>query len=218
MIESFHRERIISPEKLIPAAHELNHALVGFCLGYLSDISLEPDSNGLSRANTSFYGHVNENHIPILAAAGMVDTPFGPAMGYGMDLAMAGPDYQLPLAIARTHIKRFPREIRQRAAEIIAERNGMKSYELPMILAQAQADLEAEEKFFNFIIPPEELFIPPQNGEDKRTIIEREGAIRVITYVKNGLMEKQLRYCTACGQFGGHQPNCPLVRHSSFGS
>ncbi len=134
-------------------------------------------------------------------------------MGFGMDLTMVGPDYQSPLSIARTYLARFPLGIRKRAAEIIAEKNGIKSYELPMILVQAQQELLAEGRDFDFVVPPKELFIPSEDNDGKRTIIEKEEAIRIITYVKNDLLDKQLRYCTVCGHFDSHDRNCPLITH-----
>lgn len=211
------RMRKIENTNLLPvAAHELQHALIGYHFGYLGDISLEPDGNSLAR--TVFSGSIPSDKIQIIALGGAIDTPHGQAQGYGMDMYMAkmieaehgGDTVESAHSMATGILNSYPKEILKIAAEIIAFQGETSSWMLPYILERAKQEAlmqKDDPEIQQYKVPAKESFAASTNTSEM-TIIGTQDTYYKITRIKDDQVTDEMIICKVCGGINAHYPSC----------
>lgn len=213
------------------AGHELNHALTAYGLGVpVISISVIPEGDSLGR--NIFGGGINPRDFQIIATAGSIATHDGTAKGFGSDLHTAhliehyydgiGVDQARNIAIQ--HVMSVPRDVRERAAEIIAYLGEISGSLVPSILHRAEWEIKMEE---------EGLFAAEQFAQEHReqqheqelappnfdtfTIIERFVDVNGNEQMRWKVIERTSEGgnvpCPVCKQEKGHEPGCVLAPH-----
>lgn len=202
-----------SPELVSVAGHELNHALVALTHGApVISISVIPEGNSLGR--TVLGGLVSLETMKVIAAGGGVETHEGHSEGFGSDKYRVdvlhhfhgGHSWESARGQAASALSVYSREVRRKAAEIIAYLGRVSGSLLSEIMLRAQMEVN-EEKHQN-----NELFVPIfiQNNSKDQTIIENlPNNISKIIYVVVGKIEKEEFICGNCQGVNGHAKECP---------
>ena len=210
------RSTRIQKERIHVAGHELNHALTAHFLGVpVLSISVIPEGNTLGK--TIVGGALNPAKTRAIFAAGSVETHDGTANGYGYDVSIVNridlyhPEHShnSPQAEARTIINQVPKDIRERAAEIIAYMGVVPGSLLPDILKRAHLELEHEGRN----VPPFEIDKNEQiEVFDKDTfsiISELKNGSKRVQIIKNFKKISEHMYCNLCDTINAHSPDCP---------
>lgn len=205
------------------AGHEAGHLLTAMSLGYSGDVSFEPEGNSLARV--TLHGSVPVEDMKTVAAAGMVDTPFGHAFGFSsdkfkiqvMNILHGGKDVSQSRAAAEAALASFG-PVRERFSEIIAY---YAAYVSPNISADTISKIyqrAMEELAFEGEIPREAgqptINIKPYDKDIVTVITEHEEYIIV---AKSGVADKDMppesyKICTHCLGINEHHPDCPASK------
>src|SRR3989344_8962533 len=119
------RDLLSRHEGILPvAAHEVNHLLIAYSMGYIGHTSLVPKER--SRARVMFYDAIPVEMLKVIAAGGLVGTPFSNAFGFGSDqyqiqrmqMEYGGKGVFESKDHAETILGSYPRELRRRFTEI----------------------------------------------------------------------------------------------------
>ena len=226
LADSIPLNRYPDPEKKNTAAHELQHAIVGLKKGNdLVAMSVNPEGNRLGW--TLFSGAVD----PATAAAGSVDTVFGPASGFGGDLAAVmylGSSIPSAQSEAQTIISGFDRDFLAIASEIIALKGFLTAQDFEEVLRRAEFELAWRNSGFDLKEalslqgidlaqdykeeqPVKDRLVIPDTGIF--TLIETYEDKIVTTIITGGEYGIPKVVCPRCGvEGGGHLPNCEAVK------
>lgn len=214
-------------EKKDTAAHELQHAIVGLKKGNdLVAMSVNPV--GATLGWTLFKGEVD----PATAAAGSVNTVFGPASGFGGDLATVmylGSSIPSAQSEAQAIISGFDRDFLAIASEIIALKGFLTAEDFEQVLRRAEFELAWRSSGFDLkealtlqgIDFAKDYKVDDQT-EKGRLVIPDSGTFTLIeiyedkiitTVITDGIYGIPKVVCPRCGvEGGGHLPNCEAVK------
>lgn len=209
-------KRGVSPYSVGIASHELNHALAAFEYGApVVSISVVPSGDSLGR--TILGGICSMDTMKIVAAAGGVGTHDGHAEGFGSDKYKVdvmhhfhgGDSWETARGKASGAISKYSREIREKAAEIIAYLQEVPGSMLSAILLRAEAEVNKDKNGNG--LDKENIIIPlvPERQFESHTIIDSlaNGDYK-ITYVVVGKVQKEEYICSACQGINSHREDC----------
>lgn len=230
LADSIPLERNPDSGKKMTAIHELQHALVGTVKGNeLVALSVNPE--GATLGWTLFKGVVD----PPTAAAGSVDTIFGPASGFSGDLAtiMAidwmndrtpGQSISSAQEDAKAIIARFDQNVLSVASEIIALKGYLTAEEFDEVIRRAEFEVAWQQSGFDlnealgeqginyakeYLIDGSRLIRPVIPKTGTYTLIETLSDKIVTSIYQDGKIKIQTVVCPRCGaEGGGHLPSC----------
>lgn len=226
-------DRFPDSGKKTTAAHELQHAIVGQLKGN-SVVALSVNPEGSRLGWTLFSGEVD----PATAAAGSIETVFGPAEGFGGDLATImlldlkqGKDPGSSIFWAQNEaqsiISGFDRDFLAIASEIIALKGFLTAEDFNQVLSRAEFELAWRNSGFDLkeVLELQGIKLPQEYKNDTAisseleipdfgtyTLIETYKDKIVSTTFVDGKIKTQTVVCPACGvEGGGHLPSCDAV-------
>lgn len=226
-------ERFPDSGKKTTAAHELQHAIVGQLKGN-SVVALSVNPEGARLGWTLFSGEVD----PATAAAGSIDTVFGPADGFGGDLATImlldlkqGKDPGSSIFSAQNEaqsiISGFDPDFLAIASEIIALKGFLTAEDFEQVLRRAEFELAWRNSGFDLkeVLELQGINFAKDYKDDRsdqgRLVIPDSGTYSLIetftdqivtTTFVDGQIKTRTVICPACGaEGGGHLPNCEAV-------
>lgn len=205
------------------AGHEAGHLLTAMSLGYNGDVSFEPEGNSLARV--TLHGSASVEDMKVIAAAGMVDTPFGQATGYGSDrfkiqamkYLYGGRGVDESQAAAHATLSAYG-PVRERFSEILAfyaanVNPTISADVIRQIYQRAAGELYQEER-----IPREQAEQPlprvKPHDENIQTVIvtgERHIVVGIRTKNPDEAINSYL-ICPRCLGVNEHTPDCPANR------
>ncbi len=226
LADSIPLDRNPDPGKKMTAIHELQHAVVGLANGNdLVAMSVNPE--GATLGWTLFKGEVD----PATAAAGSVDTVFGPASGFGGDLATVtylGSSISSAQTEAQAIISGFDRDFLAIASEIIALKGFVTAADFGEVCRRAEFELAWRNSGFDLkeVLALQGIEIAKDYKDDQsdkgKLVIPDSGTYSLIetfadqimtTTFVDGKIKAQTVVCPRCGvEGGGHLPNCEAVK------
>lgn len=216
-------KRFPSPGLTSVAGHELNHTLVALAHGApIVSLSVIPEGNSLGR--TILGGMVSMETMKVIAAGGGVETHDGHARGYGSDKYKVdilnhfhgGHSWESAKNQASSTLSVYSREVRRKAAEIIAYLGKVPGSLLSEIMLRAQMEVNEEKHGESEPIVP--IFVP-QNKSENYTIIDNlPNNISKITYVVVGKKDEVQHLCGLCHGIDNHIEKCSnaKIKEESF--
>ena len=210
-------KRFSSPELTSVAGHELNHALVALACG-APVVSLSVMSDGNSLGRTILGGLVSMETIKVIAAGGGVETHEGHAEGYGSDKYKVdvlnhfhgGHSWESATSQATSIVGRYSREVRRKAAEIIAYLGTVSGSLIGQIMLRAQ--MEANEEKQGNPEPLIQITMPQVESQDRTIIDNLPNNMYRITYIIVGEKKKEEYLCGVCQGINGHMEECPKAK------
>lgn len=210
-------KRFVSSELESVAGHELNHALVAMANGaYVISISLEPKGDSLAR--TTLGGLVSIETMKIIAGAGGVGIHDGCAEGYGSDKFKVdvlhhfhgGHSWESAKGRAANILSGYSREVREKAAEIIAYLRIVPGSLIPDIILRAKMEVDQEKGIESepYVLTP----VPQQEFKNQTIIDELPGNVQRIRYIVDGKVKKEELLCGVCQGINGHEKECPKTK------
>lgn len=237
LADSIPLERNPDSGKKMTAIHELQHALVGTVKGNeLVALSVNPE--GATLGWTLFKGVVD----PPTAAAGSVDTVFGPASGFSGDLATIkaidwmndrtpGQSISSAQEDAKAIIARFDQNVLSVASEIIALKGYLTAEEFDEVIRRAEFEVAWQQSGFDlnealgeqginyakeYLIDGSRLIRPVIPKTGTYTLIEILSDKIVTSIYQDGKIKIQTVVCPRCGaEGGGHLPSCEAAINRS---
>lgn len=207
-------KRFPSPELTSVAGHELNHALVALAHGApVVSLSVIPQGNSLGR--TILGGTVSMETMKVIAAGGGVETHDGCAEGFGSDKYKVdvlhhfhgGHSWESAKNQASSALSVYSREVRKKAAEIVAYLGKVSGSLIGEIMLRAQMEVNEEKHGESEPIVP--IFVP-QNKSESYTIIDNlPNNSYKITYVVVGKKDEVQHLCGLCHGIDSHMEKCP---------
>ena len=208
------KNRITSPDIVSVASHELNHALVALAHGIpIESISVIPSGNILGR--TTLGGIVSLETMKVIAAGGGVHTHDGHAEGYGSDKYKVdvlhhfhgGHSWESAKSQAASALSVYSREVRRKAAEIVAYLGKVSGSLIGEIMLRAQMEINEEKHGESEPIVPINI---AENKSEGYTIIDNlPNNISKITYVIVGEKKREEFLCGICHGVDSHMEKCP---------
>lgn len=206
-------KRFVSPELTGVAGHELNHALVALSHGApIMSISVIPSGNSLGR--TVIGGLVSNEVMKLIAAGGGCDTHEGSASGFGSDKYKVdvmhhfhgGHSWETARSQASGIVSMYSREVRRKAAEIIAYLGRVSGSMIGEVMLRAQLEVNGEKGGKS---EPIIQIFNPQPKLDNYTVIDNlPGNISKITYVIVGKKDEEKYLCGICHGINSHAEKC----------
>lgn len=233
MADSIPLDRYPDSGKKTTAAHELQHAIVGQLKGN-SVVALSVNPEGDRLGLTLFSGEVDS----ATAAAGSIDTVFGPAEGFGGDLATImlldlkqGKDPGSSIFSAQNEaqsiISGFDSDFLAIASEIIALKGFLTAQDFEEVLRRAEFELAWRNSGFDLkeVLELQGINFATDYKDDRsdqgRLVIPDSGTYTLIetfedkivtTVITDGKYGIPKVVCPRCGvEGGGHLPNCGAV-------
>ncbi len=234
LADSIPLNRNPDPGKKDTAAHEIQHAIVGLAKGNsLVAISVNPEGTRLGW--TLFSGEVD----PPTVAAGSINTVFGPASGFGGDLATImfldlkhGRDPGSSIFSAQNEaqsiISRFDSDFLAIASEIIALKGFLTAQDFEEVLRRAEFEMAWRNCGFDLkdALSMQGLDFAKDykddQSENSRMVIPDSGTFTLIetyedkivtTVITDGIYGIPKVVCPRCGvEGGGHLPSCEAVK------
>ena len=234
LADSIPLERNPDPGKKTTAAHELQHVVVGKAKGN-SLVAMSVNPEGARLGWTLFEGAVD----PATAAAGSIDTVFGPASGFGGDFAtimyldwihdrVPGSSISSAQSEAQAIISGFDPVFLTIASEIIALKGFLNAEDFEEVCRRAEFELVWNRSGFDLkeALALQGIDVVKDYKDDQldkgKLVIPNSGTVTLIetfegqvvtTIFVDGKIKSQTVICPGCGvEGGGHLPGCEFVK------